>query len=123
MSRMPPEDRRDWVRLGLVRHTCRYEPPERRVLPCQGCEEERQIRFEFPAELTRSPYAVLRDEVEHGPLPPGAAVQRIHDHVRMGRITAGQGADLLQLREELRLARRPWYVRALHFLWRLLCGG
>lgn len=50
----------------------------------------------------------------------GEAVQRIHDLVREGRITPADGATLLELREELRLRRRPWYVRATHFVWRVL---
>lgn len=51
---------------------------------------------------------------------------RIHRHlsvqdlVREGRITAGQGAWLLTLREELRLRRRPRWRRLLSFLWRVL---
>jgi hypothetical protein len=47
-------------------------------------------------------------------------VQRVHDHVREGRITPAQGAMLLELREELRLRRRPWWRRALSFLWKAL---
>lgn len=46
----------------------------------------------------------------------GAAVQRIHDLVRMGRITPSDGAWLLQLREDLRRARRPWWRKLLEAL-------
>jgi len=56
-------------------------------------------------------------------LKPGpTGVQKIHDLVREDRITAEQGAWLLQLREELRLARRPWWQKALSFIWRVLCA-
>lgn len=50
------------------------------------------------------------------------SVSAIHDMVRANRITPAQGAMLLQLREELRLARRPWWVKALHFMARVVFG-
>jgi hypothetical protein len=33
----------------VVRHTCRYEPPENRVLPCQGCATETDLWRRFAA--------------------------------------------------------------------------
>lgn len=51
-----------------------------------------------------------------------SAVQRIHDLIRTERITAEQGAMLLDLRHRLRLARRPRWRKALSFLGRMLFG-
>ncbi len=56
------------------------------------------------------------------PIPPVpmAAVQRIHDLVREGRMSPATGAYLLELRRELRWRRRPWYAKAWSFLGRML---
>lgn len=110
-------DERDFFKYGEmfmeidpIRHTCRYEPPEKRVFPCEGCREELAVE----AELQRSRHAVLRDWIEL------TTDQTIRDHVRMGRITADQGVDLLELRALLRWKRRPWWERAAVTLWRAL---
>jgi hypothetical protein len=50
------------------------------------------------------------------------SVQIIHDMVRNGRMTAHVGAMLLQLRAELKYARKPWWERALRFVGRVVFG-
>lgn len=62
----------------------------------------------------RSPIVVKNNQ------PTG--VSAVHDMVREGRITPAEGATLLQLREELRLARRPWWQKFLSFLYRAFLG-
>lgn len=46
--------------------------------------------------------------------------QSIHDLVRTGRLTAEQGALLMEIRVRLAYARKPWWERVGRFLWKVI---
>lgn len=48
--------------------------------------------------------------------------QSIHDLVRTGRLTAEQGALLMEIRVRLAYARKPWWERAVRMLGRVVFG-
>lgn len=51
------------------------------------------------------------------------AVQRVHDLVREGRISAHDGAMLLELRRQIAWRRLPWWVRWLDILMAAVSRG
>lgn len=53
---------------------------------------------------------------------PITGIQLIHDLVRSGKLTAKDGATLLQLRAEIEYARKPRWERALRFVARAVFG-
>lgn len=50
----------------------------------------------------------------------GTSVSEIHDACRLGKITAEQGAMLLELRQRIAWRRRPWWQRWAIVLWRAI---
>lgn len=50
------------------------------------------------------------------------SVQRIHDLVRDGHITPAQGVLLLELREDIKRRRKPWWSKVLRFVGRVVFG-
>lgn len=109
---------------GCKLYPCRCDLPDPRDFFKYG---EMFVEIELPQsrfdeELVRSRYEVLRYRVEYGGMSDASASQLIHDHVREGRITPDQGADLLELRRHLRWKRRPWWERAIITIWRTIWG-
>lgn len=109
---------------GCKLSPCRCDLPDPRDFFKYGemfMEVELPPHSVFPPGLVRAEwYCPMCDATPCDPSVCPIGVQRIHDLVREGRITAGQGSDLLELRRLLRWRRRPWWERAAITIWRML---
>lgn len=66
----------------IIRHTCSYMPPENRIFPCKGCEEEQILRMAIGGKklaLENNTWEAPRgqgpspgDFGEHEPIPEDA---------------------------------------------------